>query len=373
MSFFTKNIFSAPETSVIGIDIGSSSLKIVQVKKKKGRAVLETYGEIALGPYSKLATGQVVNMSTSEMTQVILDLIKEAEITTRKGGMSIPLKLSLVSVIEIPTVAESELSTVIPIEARKYIPVPIGEVTMDWFVIPTPRDTTLEFVESDDDTKRQQVEASKKMQVLMVAIHNQVLNNYTTIVREAKLETSFFEVEAFATARACLTGENAPTMIIDFGASAIKIYVIDNGLLVSSHIINRGGQDITFSISKGLGVTFDHAEHLKRTLGKGTVTDEQKIIELIAVHQEYAVSEISTVVMQYQRKFNKTIQKILLTGGGSNLSGFMDLAKKTFACEVELATPFAKLETPVFLQQTLEATGTAFSPAIGLALRALQD
>lgn len=373
MSFFTKNIFSSPEASVIGIDIGSSSLKIVQVKKKKGRAVLETYGEIALGPYSKLASGQIVNMSTTEISQVIQDLIREAEITSVKGGMSIPLKLSLVSVIEIPPVAESELPTVIPLEARKYIPVPINEVTMDWFVIPTPHDTSLEFVESNDDAKRQKEEVNKKMQVLMVAIHNQVLNNYTTIVRETKLQTSFFEVEAFATARACLTGENAPTMIIDLGASAIKIYIVDTGLLVSSHIINRGGQDITFSISKGLGVTFDHAEHLKRTLGKGTVTEESKILELIAVHQEYALSEIATVITQFQRKFNKTIQKILLTGGGANLSGFVDSAKKTFACDVELAVPFSKLETPVFLQQTLETTGTAFSPAIGLALRALQD
>ncbi len=372
MSFFTKNIFSAPETSVIGIDIGSSSLKIVQVKKKKGKAVLETYGEIGLGPYSKLATGQVVNMTTSEICNVIKDLIKEAEITTMKGGMAIPLKLSLVSVIEIPTVAESELATVIPLEARKYIPVPISEVTMDWFVIPTPRDTSLEFVESDSDFKKQQEEKSKKIQVLLVAIHNQVLNNYTTIVQETALQTSFFEVEAFATARACLSGENAPVMIIDLGASSTKSYIVDNGILVSSHILTRGGQDITFSISKGLGVTFDQAEHLKRSLGKGNVTDQDKIIELMSIHQEYIISEVSTMINQFQKRFGKTVQKILLTGGGANLYGFMDIAKKTFACEVSLAAPFAKLETPVFLQESLLASGTAFAAAIGLALRALQ-
>lgn len=372
MSFFTKNIFSTPETSVIGIDIGSSSLKIVQVKKKKGKAVLETYGEIALGPYSKLATGQVVNMTIAEISAVIKDLIREAEITTMKGGMAIPLKLSLLSVIEIPPVAESELATVIPLEARKYIPVPISEVTMDWFVIPTPRDTTLEFVESDSENKKFQSEQSKKLEVLLVAIHNQVLNNYTSIVKDTELQTSFFEVEAFATARACLSGENAPVMVIDLGASSTKTYIIDNGILVSSHILTKGGQDITFSISKGLGVTFDQAEHLKRSLGKGTVTEEDKIIELLSIHQEYILSEVGTMINQFQRKFNKTVQKILLTGGGANLHGFIDSARKTFACEVSLAAPFAKLETPVFLQETLLNTGTAFASAIGLALRALQ-
>ncbi len=373
MSFFTKNIFSIPEQSVIGVDIGSSSLKIVQIKKRKGRAVLETYGELGLGPYNKLSVGQIVNMTPKEIALVIQDLIKEAEITTLKGGMSIPLKLSLISLIDVPTVTESELATMIPLEARKYIPVPINEVTMDWFVIPTPRDTSLEFIQSDDDAKRQIEESQKRTHVLMVAIHNQVLSNYTSIVNETKLQTNFFEVEAFAAARACLAGETGPVMIIDFGASGIKIYIIDNGLLISSHTINRGGQDITFSISKGLGVTFDHAEHLKRSLGKGNVADEQEIMELIAIHEDYAVSEIKTVMTAFQKKFNKTLTKVLLAGGGSNLKGFLELMQKSFDCPVEYSLPFSKVETPVFLQETLRSTGLTFAPAIGLALRALQE
>lgn len=373
MSFFTKNIFSIPETSVIGIDIGSSSLKIVQIKKKKGKAVLETYGELGLGPYNKLSVGQVVNMFPKDMALVILDLIREAEITTLKGGMSIPLKLSLVSVIDVPPVSEAELATMIPLEARKYIPVPISEVTMDWFVIPEPRDTSLEFIESEDDTKKQIEENQKRIHVLMVAIHNQVLNQYTTIVNETKLQTSFFEVEAFATARASLSGESGPVMIVDFGASSLKLYIIDNGLLVSSHIINRGGQDITFSISKGLGITFDQAEHLKRSLGKSGVADEQKITELINIHQEYVASEVQTLLSAFQKKFNKTIGKVLLTGGSSGLKGFLELMQKKLACDVEYSMPFSKVETPAFLQETLKTTGLTFAPAIGLALRALQD
>lgn len=373
MSFFTNNIFSTTEPSVIGIDIGSSSLKIVQIKKKKGRAVLETYGELGLGPYNKLSVGQIVNMSPKDISMVIQDLIKESEITTLKGGMSIPLKLSLVSLIDVPTVSEAELATMIPLEARKYIPVPINEVTMDWFVVPTPRDTSLEFIDSDDDAKRQLEESEKKTHVLMVAIHNQVISNYTSIVNETKLQTSFFEVEAFATARACLAGETGPVMIIDFGASGIKLYVVDNGLLVSSHTVNRGGQDITFSISKGLGVTFDQAEHLKRSLGKGGIAEEDKIMELISIHEDFAISEINTVIVSFQKKFNKTISKILLTGGGSNLKGFLELAQKSFSCPVDYALPFSKVETPVFLQETLRTTGLTFAPAIGLALRALQE
>jgi type IV pilus assembly protein PilM len=373
MSFFTNKIFSQPETSVIGIDIGSSSLKIVQVKKEKGRAVLQTYGELGLGPYGKLATGQVSLFSPDQYASIILDLLKEANISVTKGGISIPLKLSLISVIDIPKVEEKDQRTVIELEARKYIPVSISEVTLDYSVIPQVDDNSLEFIESDNEDTLKTEELKKRQKVLLVAIHNQVLTNYSKIVQDAKLAIDFFEVEAFATARGSLSGERKPVMIVDFGASSVKIYIIDNGILISSHTINRGGQDVSFSISKGLGVPFDHAEHLKRSLGKTSIAEESKIRELINIHEEYIISEIKTVLTMFQKNKNTTVSKIIITGGSSALDGFTEKLKTSFSCDVETAYPFSKLETPVSLQETLKVTGSTFSTAIGLALRALQN
>lgn len=373
MSFFTSKLFSQPDTSVIGIDIGSSSLKVVQVKKERGRAVLQTYGELGLGPYNKLSIGQILTLAPDQYASVILDLLNEAKITTTKGGISIPLKLSLISVIDIPKVEEKDQRNVIELEARKYIPVSISEVTLDYSIIPQIEDTSLEFIESDNNEINQEEELRKKQKVLLVAIHNQVLSNYSKIVQDSKLSIDFFEVEAFATARASLSGEKKPVMIIDMGASSVKMYIIENGLLLSSHTVNRGGQDISFSISKGLGVPFDHAEHLKRSLGKTKIAEEDRIRDLINIHQEYVVSEIKTVLTMFQKSKNNTISKIILTGGSSSLDGFLDKVKQNFACDVEIATPFSKLETPVSLQETLKITGTTFATAIGLALRALQN
>ncbi len=373
MSFFTSKLFSQPDNSVIGIDIGSSSLKIVQVKKERGRAILQTYGELGLGPYAKLSIGQIAALNPEEYAKIVLDLLKEANISSNKGGLAIPLKLSLINVIDIPKVEEREQRNVIELEARKYIPVSISEVTLDYSVIPQLDDSSLEFIESDDERKAQEDELKKRQKVLLVAIHNQVLNNYSKIVQDSKLNIQFFEVEAFATARACLTGERAPVMIVDMGASSVKIYIIDNGILLSSHTINRGGQDISFSISKGLGIPFDHAEHLKRSLGKTNVAEEEKIKELVSIHQEYIVSELKTVLTVFQKNRNETIAKIILTGGSSNLDGIVDKIQKSFSCEVQVSDPFSKLEAPVSLQETLKITGTTFATAIGLALRALQD
>ncbi len=374
MSFFSSKIFAQSDNTVIGIDIGSSSLKIVQIKKERGRAVLQTYGELGLGPYNKLSIGQIVSLNPDQYASIILDLLKEANITATRGGLSIPLKLSLINVIDIPKVEEKDQKNVIELEARKYIPVSISEVALDYSVIPQVEDDSLEFVENnEDEEKAKEQELRRRQKVLLVAIHNQVLTNYSNIVQNSKLNIEFFEVEAFATARGSLSGEREPVMIVDFGASSLKIYIIDNGILLSSHTINRGGQDISYSISKGLGIPFDHAEHLKRSLGKANITEEQKIRELLTIHEEYIISELKTALTVFQKNKNITISKMLLTGGSANLDGFLDKVRANFSCDVELANPFAKLESPVSLQEVLKTTGVTFATAIGLALRALQN
>src|SRR3989338_6707194 len=132
-AFFTK-FFSKGTPVALCIDIGSSAIKIVQLKKKNSQAVLETYGELSLGPYANLGIGQAVSLPMDKIAQALGDLMKEREVnvTTKKCGISIPFASSLMSVIEMPEVSPKQLSVMIPLEARKYIPVPISEVTLDW-------------------------------------------------------------------------------------------------------------------------------------------------------------------------------------------------------------------------------------------------
>src|SRR3989344_9283356 len=124
------------EGSVLGIDIGASSAKIVQLRASRGSAVLETYGEIALGPYGQQAVGKAVKLTPEKTAEALKELMKEANITARSGGISIPFSSSLISVLDFPKVAKEALKRMVPIEARKYIPLPVSEVTLASFVIP---------------------------------------------------------------------------------------------------------------------------------------------------------------------------------------------------------------------------------------------
>lgn len=373
MSNFLQNIFKQPSESVIGIDIGSASVKVVQLRKKKGRAILETYGELALGPYAGLAIGQVTNLPAEKIAEAIKDVLREANVTSISAGISIPFKSSLVSLIDLPQAEPKQLKEMIPLEARKYIPVPISEVTMDWWIVPSESDHELDFVESDDDNDRAKAAELKKVQVLVVSIHNDVLSTYTKIVQDAALNTSFFEIEMFSSTRSLITGETNPVMIFDMGASSTKIYILERGVVKYSHIINKGSQEISMSISRGLNITFDRAEHIKRNLGTASPAEEKNVYEIISLTLDYIFSEANSVIMSYQRKFNKTVGRVILTGGGVAMKGVFELAKSNFQTEVIIGDPFSKVEAPAFLENVLKSTGLEFAVALGLALRKLQE
>src|SRR3989338_7293096 len=122
--------------NVLWIDIGSSSIKIVQIKKDKGKAVLENYGELALGPTAGLEVGRATNLPPEKILGAIKDLLQETKINATYGAISIPLSASLLSIIEMPRLDKKKLEAMIPLEARKYIAVPISEVLLDWWVMP---------------------------------------------------------------------------------------------------------------------------------------------------------------------------------------------------------------------------------------------
>lgn len=365
------NLFKKEGGSVLGIDIGSSAIKVVQLKKKGGKAILETYGELALGPYAKVEIGQATNLPTEKVVEALADLMKEKEvnISTNKCGVAIPFASSLMSLIEMPMLSYKQLSAMIPLEARKYIPVPISEVTLDWSIIPRE-----EIKHERDDDEKTDAPKIEKTDVLLVAIHNETINRFQEIVKKTGLESTFFEIEIFSTMRAVLEQDASPVMILDMGAASTKLYIVERGIVRVSHTINRGAQDVTNTISKSLGISVHDAEVMKRSHGaEMNIGADANLKEIINLSLAYVFSETNQVILNYQRKYNKTLSKVILVGGGSALKGIAGLAKESLQMEVVAGNPFLKTEAPAFLEQVLKETGPEFTVAVGLALRRLQE
>jgi len=347
-----------PKKSVLGLDIGSSFIKLVQLKKDKERAILETYGELALGPYAKLKIGQNVKLPTDIVAQAIKDLMKESNSHADTVRVSIPLTSSFVKIITLPFGQDKNVSSeVVGMEARRHIPIPISEVALDWWVIP----------ENENDIKSKKVSA-KEVEVLLVAIHNDVIKEYKDIMVKTGLKSPSFEIETFGLIRSAI-GRGSPTMaVMDIGSASVKMAIVDYGVMKSATLINKGSQDITLALSQSLGVDFSKAEEMKREIGLSDLPEHQDIVAVEEPVLEYIFHEAAVFLKDFQNRYGRSVSKVIFTGGGSMLKGLETYGVKRLAVEVERANPFGKTEHPAFLSGVLKNIGPDFSVATGLAL-----
>jgi len=359
--------------SIIGVDIGSSAVKIVQLRRDGERAVLENYGELALGPYAGLAVGQATNLSPEKISAAIRDLIAEAKFSVQNGAIAIPISASLLSFIEIPTEDERKLEKVIPIEARKYIPMPINEVALDWWVLPKRGEITKQKMKDRVQKENKgKTPARETSEVVISAIHNETISKYRHIQKETDLNINLFEIEIFSSIRSVIGRDMSPLMILDIGAATTKLALVEYGIVKSYHIINKGSQDITVAISSSMETKIEEAEKLKRKQGLRGSINGKNISDIASASLGYIFSEAGNAVANFEQKYGVTVKKIILTGGGALLKGLPELAQNYFKSEVVLGYPFEKVEYPAFLEGVLRQTGPEFAVSVGIALKALQ-
>jgi type IV pilus assembly protein PilM len=367
-----SSLTSGAGDGAVGIDIGSSAIKVVEIKKKGGKTLLETYGAIALGPYDALDVGRVTNLSVEKTSEALKEVLKQSGVTTIGGAFSIPVQSSLIFTIELPaTVKESEMATIIPTEARKYIPVPITEVSLDYFRLPQ-KEASFEEINTAVNSSDISQKPTDKINILVVATQNDAIAKHRSIVSQCSLTASFFEIEIFSSIRANFEHELSPVLLIDFGASRTKLSIVEFGMIKSYHTIDRGGADITDSISKSLSIPFSEAEKMKKEFGLFGNPVEKSLAEIIRIHIDYLFSETNNVLLEYEKKYNRIISKVMFTGGGALLKGLPEVAATNFRAEIEIGHPFSKVNAPAFLEKVLENIGPEFGVALGLALRKLQ-
>ena len=379
MSIFDNitNLFRSKNESVIGIDIGGSSAKVVQLKNKAGQAVLETYGEVALGPYVGMEIGRVVKLQPGELAKALIDLLKESNTTTVDCGLPVPISSSLITTMKVPEIKGSDLENIVTMEAQRYIPVSMQEITLDWQVIPDEQEinaaqSSQKQISNPAYGGERKTEAPKSMNVLIVAVHSEAIARLKEVAGKASLNYKFLELEAFSTIRSVMSKQDKASVVIDFGAGSTKVYIIENGIIRFSHVIPFGSQDVTLSISRSAGVSVSEAERLKVN---GLNTDESgfSIAKLVDGTTSYLSNETTKIIKDYQARNNMIIENAVLSGGGVNLKGLAELFGSKIALPFKIADPFSNLVAPAFLGKLLKTIGPSYSVAIGSALRALEE
>lgn len=359
-SFFDKLWPWSKSQSVVGIDIGSSSIKVVQLRKEKEQAILETYGELAAGPYGKMGVGQAVRLPEETMVEMLKDLFKESGVNAKRAVAAIPLKSSFVTSIRVPLVSGGQMAEVIKFEARKYIPISLEEVEMSWWILPQTKESS-----------EKKAGGVQMVDVILTAVHKETVQKYRDMISKSGLSSASYEIETFSVLRSSIFRQTVPVMIIDFGASSTRMCIIDNGILKITHNIGRGSQDLTLALSKSLGISFERAEEMKREIGLSTRPEHKEIVGVMEPILNFIFSEAHQLMLGYTRKYNESVGKAILTGSGFLMNNSIDMAVKSLGIEVSLADSFAKTVYPVFLQEALRGAGPTFSVALGSALRNL--
>lgn len=352
-SLFRGDISMSQGKTIIGVDIGSSAIKIVELRDNKGVPTLNTYGELQLGPYEGVEIGMTARPSVVKLTEAFVDIMREASATSNHIALSIPYSASFTTIIGVPTVDMSKIASIIPVEARKYVPVPLNEISLDWFPV------------SNGSEKHE-------TKVLLSAIYNDALKRYEGIIKGANLSMQFTEIEVFSTIRSVVSQRDETVAVIDLGAGSTKLYIVHTGFVGKTYNVLMSGSEITRTLAKMLGIGFNAAEVMKRSTAiGGTPSGNNRAQKILVDAFDRGFREIHHVIKRYEEEEGYTVQKIILTGNGALLANLPSYAHDLFALPIEIADPFSKVAYPAFLEDTLRDAGPSFAVAIGTALRGL--
>ncbi|MFQ6049964.1 MAG: type IV pilus assembly protein PilM [Candidatus Paceibacterales bacterium] len=348
----------------LGIDIGTFAIKIAELSSWARRIKLENYGEIPASalyqrPFRTFEKSTLL-LSTEDIARAIKAVLEEAKIKSRECVFSIPDFSTFFTTFELPGMTAEELPQAIRAEARKHVPIPLGEVTLDWQLIGGK-------VSDQRDTE---------LKILLVAVPNEVINQYQKIALISDLKLLALEAEVFGLVRALIEEEKRTIGLIDIGARSTTCSIIDKRILKISHSFDISGSDLTERIAKGLSVDYERAEVLKKKYGISTSPqlglEGEHVREILIPLIGLIIRESEKIFKNFYLKEGKEIEKIIIAGGTVLLPGLLEYFQKYFKKEVEIANPFSKIFYPPILEKTLKEIGPSYAIAVGVALRGLE-
>ena len=212
--------FKVIRKSFLGIDIGVTLIKVVEISRWGGKIELKNYGQVAASsiyqkPYQTFGEEGSFMLSSPDVSKVIRAILKEAEIKTREATFTIPDFSTFFTTFELPPMSEEEIPEAVNFEARRHIPVPVADVVLDWFLI-------------EGKTGKR----GTKLKILLVAVPKEIIDRYQTIAKASRLELKYLEAEAFSLTRALIKDQKEPICLLDIGAQSTTINIVDEGILL---------------------------------------------------------------------------------------------------------------------------------------------
>lgn len=351
--------FLTPRRQLVGLDIGSSAIKVAQVKESKGRYFLQKWGCKALEP-EVIVDGTV--MDEGRVVSAIRELFEDTGIKNKQVAISISGHAVIVKKISLPPMPDEELEGQVKLAAEQYIPFDINEVNIDFHVLPS--------VGAED--------SQGEMAIILVAAKKDKINELTELVKGAGLMPMVMDVDAFAVENMYAInypmGQEETTALVNIGASVMNVNIIRGGSSLFTRDIPLGGNRYTEAIQREMGMSYEEAEESKKKIS-GDSSSGAIVNVINGVNGEVA-SEIARTVDYFKTStVNAELDRVLVCGGVAKTRGLIQLIGDRMQMPVEVADPFAEFDVTgsEMDPDMLAEWGSSAAVSVGLALRAVGD
>jgi type IV pilus assembly protein PilM len=401
---FSKN------SSFLGVDLGSNSIKIVELKNERGRARLATYGFVE-------QETDVIRANSKEAEVKVINIIKkicaQAKTSSLKVVSSLPSFSVFSSIISLPKMEKNDLAQAVQWEAKKFVPLPLEEMVLDWKVIQNKTNKKFEDgllkkdalaksaslvkageksneidqrglikmdgKEQNDVKVKEAVTTDKKsvddhsyIKILLTAAPKDLVQRYVAIFRGAGLDLVSLETESFALERSLVGADPAAIMIVDIGDISTDIVVVEQGVPLLNRSLDVGGRTLTENIMNSMQIDKSRAEQFKKDIGFAAA-DGNNIPKIIESAIGPVVNEIRYSLDLYQQQSGShKVEKVILAGGSSFLPNLSNYLSKVLNIKVIIGDPWARVIYPLELKSVLSELGPRFAVAIGLAMREIE-
>lgn len=343
---------------ITGLDVGSSTIKLVHFSEAGGEYTLEHYGVAELDP-DAIVDGAV--MDASHVAEEIRNLFAELKIKSKRVAISVSGNSVIVKKIHLPIMGEEELAESISWEAEQYIPFEINDVHLDFHIMEGADEST----------------PSGQMPVLLVAAKKDRVSELVSLVEEAGLKPAVVDVDAFGLENIFCSnfgvGDHI-TGLVNIGASVININVLQDGISAFTRDISMGGNRYTEDIQKALNISFTEAEAAKRGQQIEGI-DQDRVLQVIQETNVEIAAEIGRTIDYFKTTVQAAqVDKVYLSGGGAKTHGLLEQAGERLGIPVEMLNPFENVHMAAGIDiDDVNDLGPFLGVAAGLAIRRIGD
>lgn len=350
---------------LVGVDIGTVGIKVVELTIEQEKPRLTTYGYAeapGLGDLSLIA-------DSAKIADVIKRICKDAGVKAKKAIAALPASEVFHTIISIPMpqTPTEDLRPAIEAQAKKVFPLPLEEMVLDSVVLDKESLKNAGKASAEGQSK----EKERFVRIFLTGAPRVLIQKYLDVFAKTDLELVSLETEVMSLVRSLVAEEEGQFMIVDIGGKRSNVIIADGGIPFLTRGIKGGGEEITRALAKSMGMSEVDAEAAKRDLGFGDTTLPKPLQDAL----QPMVHEMRYALQMYAEQGfhdHKTVEKILITGGSAHLPGLDPYFTSALNVNVYIGDPWARIASPLEARPILEEVGPRLCVAAGLALRILE-